>query len=140
MSKERWLEAANLVLSGSYEEIPCPVDCVGYLELDEFVAGGSQADDVLDFLSKRGGGITRAASDRGLDALQARLDAYNATAAQPRVIHPNDACIAAAACEAGVPLITRDGRLFRIMGSNLPYRQLARIDSRSVRLVPSSKS
>lgn len=82
---------------------------------DEFVAGGGQADDVLDFLSDRGGAITRDASDNSLDALQAALDAYNATAAQPRVIHPNDACIAAAACEAGVPLITRDGRLLRTL-------------------------
>ena len=34
MSRERWLEAAKLVLSGSDEEIPCPVDCVGYLEVE----------------------------------------------------------------------------------------------------------
>lgn len=57
--------------------------------------------------------MTADASTDALASLQRRLDVYNASATQPRSIGANDFCIAEAACEASVPLLTNDQRLYR---------------------------
>ena len=85
--------------------------------VSEFLAGGNTLDTLRLFLRQRGGRITSDASQSALDDLQRRLDALNATLSpsQQRSIGANDLCIAATACELGVPLITNDSRLFRAL-------------------------
>ncbi|WP_203758016.1 beta-1,3-glucanase family protein [Cellulomonas chitinilytica] len=85
--------------------------------LDEFLAGGGAQADVDAFLSARGGGYGPAASDAARQELLDRLATHNngLLAGQQRVLGPGDLCVAAEACQLGIPVLTQDSRFFKTM-------------------------
>jgi hypothetical protein len=72
---------------------------------------GESADDVMNFLTERGGRIGSIATPEGIASLQARA------ASMGRVLRTGDAAVLHSAMQDGLPLITNDVRFVRFLNA-----------------------